>query len=93
MSRGATEATAPSASSARPKTDRCPFSVSAGLVARELAGGRGSYRNHGALTKVEAQLRRLCGRFAHETVIDVAGKPRQSSTVCYFLKYRVLFGN
>lgn len=41
MSRGATEASAPSASSARPKMDCCPFSVLVRLVAHELPGEGG----------------------------------------------------
>lgn len=52
--------------------DRCPFSVLVRLISHDVSGGWGGYRNHAAVTKVEAQGAASWFRgCSHEILLDV----------------------
>lgn len=69
------------------KIDYCPFSVR--LIAHEVSGRRGDYRNHAAVTKAEAQDVALWfrGCFSHDNLLKVAGKPFQKAAVVFVLGF------
>lgn len=78
------QAAGPSSSSVSSKIDYCPFSVLVRIIAHEVSGGRGGYRNHIAITKAEAQDIALWfrGCFSHDNLFKVCWKTFSEGGSC-----------